>query len=140
MTTTTFTGVLVAMTCYRSDCAVTFGLERGHYNGLRESHEGFYCPHGHRQCFSGKTHAEKLADGLRARIVDNEREIARERERAEMASRRAVSAEMARRVAKGQLNKIRKRVGSGVCPCCNRTVRQLADHMKSKHPDFAEKV
>lgn len=26
--------------------------------------------------------------------------------------------------------------GAGMCPCCRRTFKQLAEHMKSKHPDF----
>lgn len=32
--------------------------------------------------------------------------------------------------------KVKKRSAAGVCPCCNRTVRQMALHMKSKHPQF----
>ncbi len=32
----------------------------------------------------------------------------------------------------------RKRVGSGVCPCCSRTFQQLARHMKAKHPAYTE--
>lgn len=27
------------------------------------------------------------------------------------------------------------RAHAGVCPCCNRTFKQLAAHMKTKHPD-----
>jgi hypothetical protein len=27
-------------------------------------------------------------------------------------------------------------VAAGVCPCCKRTVKQLAAHMKEKHPEF----
>jgi hypothetical protein len=31
---------------------------------------------------------------------------------------------------------MRKRIQSGVCPCCNRTFENLGRHMKSKHPAF----
>lgn len=32
--------------------------------------------------------------------------------------------------------KLKKRASAGICPCCNRTVSQMARHMKSKHPEF----
>lgn len=37
---------------------------------------------------------------------------------------------------RGVTTRIKNRVKHGVCPCCQRTFRQLAAHMKSKHPDF----
>lgn len=36
--------------------------------------------------------------------------------------------------AENSLQRIKKRVNNGVCPCCHRTFKQLAAHMKSKHP------
>lgn len=42
--------------------------------------------------------------------------------------------EQAQRAAK---TKIRKRVGNGVCPCCNRTFSNLQRHMAGQHPAFA---
>lgn len=36
----------------------------------------------------------------------------------------------------GQLTKVKKRVGHGVCPCCSRTFQQLARHMANKHPEY----
>lgn len=30
----------------------------------------------------------------------------------------------------------KKRASAGVCPCCNRTVSQMARHMQAKHPDY----
>ena len=38
--------------------------------------------------------------------------------------------------AKAQVTKIKKRVGHGVCPCCNRTFGNLAAHIAQKHPTF----
>lgn len=38
---------------------------------------------------------------------------------------------------KGALVSTQKRVKNGVCPCCKRTFSCLADHMASKHPDYA---
>ncbi len=39
------------------------------------------------------------------------------------------------RQAESKLKVQSARIGAGVCPCCNRTVSQLARHMQSKHPD-----
>jgi hypothetical protein len=37
--------------------------------------------------------------------------------------------------------KTKKRSAAGTCPCCHRTFRQMALHMRSKHPTFkAEEV
>jgi hypothetical protein len=48
------------------------------------------------------------------------------------------TAERRRRAEKAAKTKIKNRVAKGVCPCCNRTFQNLADHMKSKHPDYAD--
>lgn len=40
---------------------------------------------------------------------------------------------------KGALNKVKKRVAHGVCPCCNRTFKQLAMHMAQMHPEVLAK-
>ena len=39
---------------------------------------------------------------------------------------------------KGQVTRIKKRVANGVCPCCNRTFKDLAAHMSTQHPDYIE--
>ena len=44
-----------------------------------------------------------------------------------------------RAAAKGQLTKVKKRVGNGVCPCCTRSFTDLARHMESKHPAYVER-
>jgi 4-hydroxy-3-methylbut-2-en-1-yl diphosphate synthase IspG/GcpE len=33
-----------------------------------------------------------------------------------------------------------KRAKAGVCPCCNRTFSNMAEHMKKQHADFDGKV
>jgi hypothetical protein len=51
------------------------------------------------------------------------------RKRAEHEERRA-------RAARGQVTKIKKRVGNGVCPCCTRSFANLQRHMSAQHPDW----
>ena len=33
---------------------------------------------------------------------------------------------------------LEKRIGVGSCPCCKRNFKQLARHMKSKHPSYGK--
>lgn len=109
-------------------CGVPFAIPTYLQDQLRESHKTFYCPNGHPQSYIGKTEADKLRDQLRN--VENDRDWWKGRD-----------AEKERRLtaAKGQMTKLRKRVENGVCPCCNRHFVNVERHMKSKHPDVAEK-
>lgn len=128
--TNTFVFTLIQHTCWV--CGVKFGLDRAHENNLRANGETFYCPRGCPLAF-GESDAEKLRKELEAK----ERSILGLREQREQANRRAVSADMARRATKGHLNRLKRRVAGGVCPCCNRTFANLGAHMKGKHPEFA---
>lgn len=38
--------------------------------------------------------------------------------------------------ARGQVTRIKNRVGNGVCPCCNRSFGNLHRHMQTKHPGW----
>lgn len=40
--------------------------------------------------------------------------------------------------AERALKRHKTRSKNGVCPCCNRTFKQLALHMANKHPEFAK--
>lgn len=112
------------------NCGVYFGIEQGHCDRLRKQGPKMehYCPNGHKQWFM-EGEADKLRrerDRLQQQLAQRDDEIKRQ-------SKQLV-------VAKGQITKIQKRAKAGVCPCCNRTVSQLAAHMKTKHPEFDPKV
>mgnify|MGYP001592000967 CR=1 FL=1 len=93
----------------------------------------FYCTYGHRQFYiEGESEADKLRrerDRLTQRLAQKDDEIARQRDLRTAAERSAAA-------MKGQVTKIKNRVGKGVCPCCNRTFENLQRHMHSKHPTF----
>ena len=46
--------------------------------------------------------------------------------------------ERSRSAIKGQLTRAKRRISKGVCPCCNRTFQNLANHISEKHPDYSE--
>lgn len=122
-------------TCCRDGCGAVFGLEAGFANYRRKDHKTFYCPNGHSQYFSGETEEEKLRKDLaqqkkRTQWAEESRQHAIKRE--EQAQRKATA-------YKGVATKIKKRIGNGVCPCCNRTFQNLMAHIKTKHPKFKGK-
>jgi uncharacterized protein with NRDE domain len=91
----------------------------------------FHCPNGHGRHFS-ESEADKLRkerDRLAQRIAEKDDQIRHQRELTEAADRRAAA-------ARGQVTKIKNRVGHGVCPCCNRTFENLHRHMATQHPTF----
>lgn len=101
----------VNITCCR--CGERFGLARDSHAHLKRSSQTFWCPNGHQQHFPlGPTEAEKL-----------------QQDRASHHKARAAA-------YKGQVTKIKRRVGAGICPCCNRSFANLARHMAGQHPDF----
>lgn len=128
----TFDGVAVThMQCW---CGVSFAIPktlRDHYE--REAGRfTLYCPLGHGMVPAGKSEADRLRD-----------ELAREKHRTEQAKadadwnrRRVEQRDRQLAARKGQLTKLRNRVGRGVCPCCNRYFADLHRHMETKHTDW----
>lgn len=110
------------------NCGVRFAMTK-EFKAQRLENRGpnnsFYCPNGHKQHYVGKSEA----DMLRERNKRLDRMWNSERERREAAERRAAA-------ARGQVTKIKKRVGKGVCPCCNRSFQNLHRHMTTEHPTF----
>ena len=129
MTTLTYSGTLVVVTCW---CGMAHAVpeELRDYQ-LRQHRDdrnpiGIYCPLGHSHIPAGEGEAERLRKQL-------------EREQQRLAATRDLLAheERSHAATRGHLTRTKKRVGNGVCPCCGRTFQQLARHMKVKHPDYA---
>lgn len=120
-----------AETC--CNCGIQFCITTALYNKRRSDQGTFYCPNGHGQHYSGRTEVEKERDRLKAELQREQaaRESA-ERSR-KWAESRAKGANIAAGKAKAKANRLMARVHAGVCPDCNRTFKQLAAHMKSKH-------
>lgn len=117
---------LESMDCIH--CGMVFAVPVDWLKKKRQTHDSFYCPGCRRgMCFPGKSDVEKL----RAQLV-HQREISDAR--AEQIRRK----DYQYRAAKGQLTKFKKRVGKGVCPCCNRHFKDLARHMETQHPDLID--
>ncbi len=126
-----FTHELETLDC--GECGITFAVP-GEFRADRiKDHRTWYCPNGHPRVFTGESKEEKLARELAEAKRKAETDLTRERHRREAAERSAAA-------HKGKVTEMRNRIHNGVCPCCKRTFQNVARHMASKHPDFAEKA
>lgn len=125
--------ILVELTC--CDCFTHFAMDNDLYRRRLEQGGTFYCPNGHGQHFT-ETEVKKLQEqnrNLKKQLDWAESSARRARQEVERTKRQKAA-------IKGQLTKTRKRIANGVCPCCNRTFRNVARHIETKHPDFVEAV
>jgi hypothetical protein len=116
-------------------CGILYSAPSKWWDEQRKTGGVFYCPNGHARHFiKGKSEADKLREELsreRQRLAEYNDALRSEREKREAAERREAA-------QKANVTKLKKRAGAGVCPCCNRTVQQLANHMANKHLEFVE--
>ena len=95
----------------------------------RADHKSFYCP----SCGCNRYYPQKSREELL------EERVEAERRGKELAQRQAQDARNSARAQKAAKTRLKNRAKAGICPCCNRHFKQLAAHMKNKHPDFARK-
>lgn len=105
------------------------------YRYIKQEQGGFWkCPYCQNLWGYGTSENERL----KQQLVKKEREVKQERKRKEWAQQETRVTEYRCRELKGRLSKIKKRVGNGVCPCCNRSFNDLRRHMNIKHPSYAK--
>lgn len=85
----------------------------------------FVCPNGHLRIWS-----EATIDKIRRERDCLQQQMVRVEGERNEAERRAALAEAAKK-------RIERRVSGGTCPCCTRTFQNLAEHMKTQHPEMA---
>lgn len=121
------TGQLVSVgPCCR--CNIEFAMPDWMITARKADHQTFYCPQGHPQCWpEGKSENQQLREQV---------ENLKAAKDFEQQQRRAAEA-TSERLRKAQ-KRAKKRTANGVCPCCHRTVSQMAAHMKTKHPDYVK--
>lgn len=115
--------------CCREGCGCLFAMTLDMRNRRLADKKSFFCPNGHPQLFVG----EKETDRLTRELETSKKDIEWQRA-ARLRAERQASA------ARGQVTKIRNRIGNGVCPCCRRSFNNLRNHIKHMHPDFNEAV
>lgn len=126
MMTATITRYVTLEDTTCNNCSIVFAVPEDWLANRRTDGATFYCPNGHSLVFR-KTEVQKLREQLQ-----------RAEARATHAEDQRAAAERSRAALAGQVTKIRKRVGNGVCPCCNRSFANVHRHMRTQHPDYSE--
>jgi hypothetical protein len=111
--------------CY--SCGVVFGIPYQLNINFRENKMTFYCPNGH-----GQAYVKSTADKLKDQLEEEKKKLANAQFELMAAKQRTEEAEKSKM-------RLQKRIKNGACPCCHRQFIQLSRHMKTKHPDYAEK-
>lgn len=109
-------------------CGVPFGLSQAFKDSIQNHDGAFYCPRGCKLGF-GKSRLTVLAEEKAA----SERRLQAELNSANHAR---LVAEKERDSAVRAKRKVERRIAHGVCPCCNKTFSDIANHMLTEHKDF----
>lgn len=129
--TSSFSGQLVVLVC--NQCGIPFAVPRSFYDHRLEHGGNWKCPNGHSLYFTENDEQKHKRELERERLSTQ-----RASERAARAEQRLATEEKRSAAFKGHLTRQKKRSTAGVCPCCNRTFKQLASHMKNKHPGYGK--
>lgn len=123
-------------------CGITYAIPESldqaahRHKGDRPNGWKLCCPLGHTWWYVGRTKEELLQEELRWQR-SNAGRLAAERDQAKAEAR---GQKAAKTRIKNQRDRERTRTAAGVCPCCNRTFKQLARHMQSQHPGYREEA
>jgi len=129
---TTFTQIITetfqVVRCYT--CSVPFGITDEIYRRVVTDAKGsIYCPACGKETCWRESEDQKRIKELERKLAWEASEVARQK-----ACRDSVEASLA--ATKGVVTRLKRRVSAGTCPCCQRTFKQLAAHMKFKHPNY----
>ena len=124
-TTLQYTDTLVTETCIH--CWARFAMPFELRDQRKKDHNSFFCV----ACGKGMIYSGESVEAKYKRLYHQEQQAHDQaKARARDAEEKAANLE---RTAK----RLRKRAANGVCPCCKRSFKELAAHMKTKHPDYA---
>lgn len=123
----TRTLTIVGMTC--GSCGMAFGLEQSFHQKVRYDGGFFYCPKGCHIHFSDTEETR-----LKRKLEHSESGRRHAEDDAKLWSDKARGQASRAMRFKNDRDRTLARVQAGVCPHCNRTFKNLARHMKTKHP------
>ena len=123
--------------CACWNCGVVYGITKELDQRRRKDGKSVYCPNGHVGVYTSEEedYKKKLEEEKRARI-EAQGELEVEKGYTKKLKDRNTTLKREKAAVRGVVTKIKKRIGNGVCPCCNRTFVNLSRHMKGQHPHF----
>lgn len=120
---------LVTESCI--NCGIIFAMPKDFMDECQSDvTKKFYCPNGHVMVYRFSTKDQEIQ---RLKKQNEEAERARESLHNQLSDKSQEINSLQKSIKRRN-----KRIAAGVCPCCNRTVSQLAEHMKTMHPEIAK--
>lgn len=110
------------------NCGMPFAMPSTLQQKYEEDGGTFYCPKGHPQHYT-TTKAQKHQQQIERMQREHALQLNTVKTELEDKKREVIN-------LKTKKTKLEKRIAAGVCPCCNRTFQDLANHMKTKHPKY----
>lgn len=126
---------LKVMEC--ATCGIPFAMPQSLYDKCYKEGGFWHCPAGHGRGWSNGHDAHEKAQD-KAKLAEANRLLELAQKKVQWAEQDAANSKRETKALKGKLTKLANRAKAGICPCCNRTFKQLAAHMANKHPDFTE--
>lgn len=111
-------------------CGLPFAIPQKMYDSCHDEGGYWYCPLGHSRGWD--------KGNKKSRVLELQDEVARLESSLKSAREHSETLKRSRAAVAGELTKVKKRVGNGVCPCCNRSFQNLRRHMDNKHPEFKD--
>lgn len=116
------------VSCYT--CGVHFGIGDDLYRRVVTNETGsVFCPACGKQTCWRESEDQKRIKELQRKLEWEAAECARQKSLRD-------AAEASLQSTRGVVTRLKRRSSAGVCPCCHRTFKQLANHMATKHGDF----
>jgi hypothetical protein len=109
-------------------CGIPFGISSGFKEAATVNHMTFFCPRGCRLAFG-----ESQLDVLRK---EKEKSALVFQAQINEANHARLVAEKKAKKAVADKRKLERRIAHGVCPCCNKTFADIANHMITEHKDY----
>jgi len=129
--TFTTAGEMVMESCCK--CGVPFAMTRDFYEARRRDGGSFHCPVGHAQHYTETTESR-----LRKQLDAAERSAKWKQEDLEHTRTQLKHEQWKTRAERAAKTKLKRRVIAGACPCCQRTFANVAEHMRTMHPEAVE--
>lgn len=115
-------------------CGGVYAIQDRHYENCRQNGLSWSCPY----CKTGWGFFGNSENSRLKRELEQARSSIAFARAAHDQTRAALrDTEHSLRAQKAAKTRIKNRIAHGVCPCCNRTFKDLAAHMNTKHPNYA---
>ena len=121
---------------FSCECGATYALPSAFVKKLRDSHKTFYCPNGCSRYFPQESDKEIL----QRKNEELKKNLFEANDRVTYWFDRSESEKRSKAAYKAHHTILKKKIKKGQCPCCNQNFPDVAEHIKSSHPDYNKRM